>query len=60
MTEGIADITQRLIAEFEARLSPAVVSATVLQAARDLADAPPAARDEMVERAARQRLLEQP
>ncbi len=59
VTESIADITERLIAEFEGRLSPALVSTTVLQAARDLADAPPGAWDEMVERAARQRLLEQ-
>ncbi len=46
------------MAEFEGRLPVEVVSEVVRQAARDLRDCPPAAQREMVERSARQRLLD--
>lgn len=58
MTEGVADIAERLMAEFEGRLSLDVVTAVVLQVAHDVAGVHPQAREEMVERAARQRLLD--
>ncbi len=58
MSEGLADVAERLMAEFEGILSPDVVSAAVCRAGRDLADAPPGAFEELVERRARQRLVE--
>lgn len=58
MTDGVADVAERLMAEFEGRLNLDVITAVVRQAARDVAGVHPLARDEMVERAARQRLLD--
>lgn len=58
MVDGLADITERLTAEFDGRCEPNVVDNVVRGAAQDLAEAPAGAWDEMVERAARQRLLQ--
>ncbi len=58
MTDGMADVVERLMREFEGRLSLDVVSAAVRGAARDVAGAPAGAWDELVERSARQRLLD--
>ena len=55
---SLADVAERLMAEFDGRCSPASVSAVVLEATRDLAGTPTAAQSELVERSARQRLLE--
>lgn len=57
MVGSLADITERLLAEFDVRHAADVVSDVVRSAARDLEGAPAGAWDEMVERAARQRLL---
>ena len=60
MSDALADVAERLMAEFEGRLSPCVVSAVVRDVDRDLSGAPPAeARAELLERSARQRLLTQ-
>lgn len=59
MAGSLADIAERLMAEFDGRLRPDQVSAAVQEAAAELAATPPSAWDEMVERSARQRLLEQ-
>lgn len=56
---SLADVAERLMAEFDGRCSAASVSAVVLAATRDLAGTPTAAQHELVERSARQRLLEQ-
>ena len=58
MPEGIADVAERLMAEFEGILGPDVIGAVVCQVRRDLASSPSGARDELVERSARQRLVE--
>jgi hypothetical protein len=58
MVDGLADIAERLMAEFDGRHAPNVVSNVVRGAAQDLAATPAGAWAEMVERAARQRLLE--
>ncbi len=58
MTDGVADIAERLMAEFEGRLSLQLVSGVVREAARDLVGTPAGAWDEMVERCARQRLMD--
>lgn len=58
MTSGLADVAERLMAEFEGRLSLAVISDIVRGSAHDLAGhLHPAAQPELVERSARQRLL---
>lgn len=57
MVDSPADVTERLMAEFDGRHAPNVVSDVVRGAARDLTGAPAGAREERVERAARQRLL---
>lgn len=58
MVDSLADITERLMAEFDGRRAPDLVSDVVRGAARDLTGAPAGAWEEMVERAARQRLLD--
>jgi hypothetical protein len=58
MANSLADIAERLMAEFEGRCAPNVVSDVVRGAAQDLTGTPAGAWDELVERAARQRLLE--
>lgn len=55
---SLADVAERLMAEFDGRCSPAAVSAVVLEAAHDLAGTPTGAQHELVERSARQRLLD--
>jgi hypothetical protein len=55
---SIADVTERLMAEFSGLLDCASVSRTVLACRHELLDAPPAALPELVERLARQRLLD--
>ena len=60
MSDALADVAERPMAEFEGQLSPCVVSAVVRDVDRDLSGAPPAeARAELLERSARQRLLTQ-
>lgn len=58
MSDHTADVAERLMAEFDGILGPDLVGAVVCQARRDLAGSPPDARDELVERCARQRLVE--
>jgi hypothetical protein len=55
-TGTLADVTERLFAEFEPRVSLTTIIATVHDCRRDLAGAPPPALPELVERLARQRL----
>ena len=57
-TETLVDVTERLFAEFERRLSLTTISATVHECRRDLAGAPQPALPELVERLARQRLTQ--
>lgn len=54
---GLADITERLMAEFADQIDVATVSRAVLECRNDLRDAPPAALLELIERHARQCLL---
>ncbi len=58
MSELVADVTERLMAESEGRLALSVVSDVVRAADRDLAGSPAGARGELLERCARQRLLD--
>jgi hypothetical protein len=58
MTASLADVTERLFAEFEARLPLSAIVTTVRQCVRDLHGAPEQALPELVERLARQRLIE--
>ncbi|MCW2620696.1 MAG: hypothetical protein JWL64_298 [Frankiales bacterium] len=58
MTSGLADVVERLLAEFEDRLPLSAISVTVQGAARDLRGVPLDAQAELVERLARQRLLD--
>ena len=53
----LADVTERLLAEFEGRLELGVVSRVVLETRAQLDCSPQGALPELVERAARQRLL---
>lgn len=60
MSEVVADAAERLMAEFEGRVGPGVVSAVVCEVDRNLTGATPAeARAELLERTARQRLAAQ-
>ena len=54
----VADAVERLIAEFQGRLGPECVSKAVLACRRDLTGAPAQALPELLERLARQRLLD--
>ncbi|MBW0093786.1 hypothetical protein I4I73_28585 [Pseudonocardia sp. KRD-184] len=54
----VADITERLMAEFGAVVPLTEVSAVVMRAVRDLAGVPVGALPELVERLARQVLRE--
>jgi len=58
--ESLAEVTERLLGEFEPRLSLGTIVATVRECHRDLEDAgtPQPALPELVERLARQRLTE--
>ncbi len=56
---AVADVTERLMAEFEDRLDLATISRVVSAARHDLRTVPPGSVPEMVERLARQRLLDQ-
>lgn len=57
MSEAVADVAERLMAEFEGRVSPRVVSAVVCEVDRDLSSSLSSeARAELLERSARQRL----
>jgi hypothetical protein len=57
MSGVVADVAERLMAEFEGRVSPCVVSAVVCEVDRDLSGPAAAeARAELLERSARQRL----
>jgi len=58
MTHGLVDIAERMMADFDGRLSLDGVTAVVRQAAHDGAGVHPLARDEMAERSARQLLLD--
>lgn len=55
---NVADVTERLLAEFEGQLDLGVVSRVVLETRRQLDCSPQGALPELVERAARQRLLD--
>jgi hypothetical protein len=55
---SIAEITERLFAEFAPRVSLTTIVAAVRQGRRDLDGTPESALPEMVERLARQRLTE--
>lgn len=54
----VADVTERLMAEFEDRLELSLIARVVLGCRRDLACSPAAALPELIERLARQRLLD--
>lgn len=54
----VVDVTERLMAEFESRLDLAVITKVVGGCRRDLDASPVGALPELVERLARQRLLE--
>lgn len=56
----LADITERLMAEFADRIDVATVSRAVLDCRNDLRDAPPAALLELIEQHARQCLNSTP
>ena len=56
----VADVTQRLMAEFEDQWDLATISEVVSGARQDLESMPKAALPELVERLARQRLLDRP
>lgn len=53
-----AAVTERLMLEFEGQLGLSAVSEVVRDCLRDLADVPPGAQAELVERSARQRLTD--
>jgi hypothetical protein len=54
----VADITERLMAEFEDRLTLDVICQVVQGCRADLSCSPPAALPELIDRLARQRLLD--
>ena len=54
----VIDVSEKLMAEFEHRLGLEVVSRTVLQCRQDLCTSPVSALPELVERSARQRLID--
>lgn len=54
--ESFADMVERLFREFEDRHTLSHILEVVRKAREDLSDSPPAARPELVERLARQRL----
>ena len=56
--DTVADIIEQLMAEFEDRLEPDVTSRVVLGCRADLDCSPSAALPELIERLARQRLLD--
>lgn len=58
MSAEVAEVTERLVAEFEGRLPRPVIGDVVLLADRDLTGGPAGPRAELLERAARQRLLD--
>ncbi len=53
----VVDVTERLMAEFENQLGLDVITRVVTQCRHDLDGAPAGALPELLERAARQRLL---
>jgi hypothetical protein len=55
---SVPDVTERLMAEFGSRVDLAVISQVVLDCHRDLQGSPEAALPELVERLARQYLLD--
>lgn len=55
---GLADVTERLMGEFSGQWSLDVISALVCQAARDLAGTGAGPWGELLERSARQRLVD--
>jgi hypothetical protein len=55
---SLADITERLMVEFGDRVSVSTISAIVLECRHDLQGCPVLALPELVERHARQRLLQ--
>ncbi|MFC5995895.1 three-helix bundle dimerization domain-containing protein [Pseudonocardia hispaniensis] len=55
---SLADVTERLLAEFESRLDLAMISRTVLACRHDLHGEPVDTLAELIERRARQRLLQ--
>jgi hypothetical protein len=57
---GAADVTERLLAEFDGELDSAVVAAVVLDCRAELAAVPAGALPELLERLARERLREHP
>ncbi len=60
VSDVLADVAERLMAEFEGRVSPCVVSAVVCEVDRDLSGVTAVeARAELLERSARQRLATQ-
>jgi hypothetical protein len=60
MSDVLADVAERLMAEFEGRVNPCVVSAVVCEVDRDLLGVTAVeARAEQLERSARQRLATQ-
>ena len=54
----VADVVERLMPEFDGRLGLECVSQAVLACRRDLAGSPAGALPELLERLARQRLLD--
>jgi len=54
----LADVVERLSAEFQGRLGPEWVARTVLGCRRDLTGTPVGPLPELIERLARQRLLD--
>lgn len=55
---SIADVTERLFAEFETQLPVTTIAATVRQSSDDIDSVPEPALPELVERLARQRLTD--
>ena len=58
MGGSMVEVTDRLMVEFEPAVPLAEITRVVREAERDLAGAPPGAMPELVERCARQRLLD--
>lgn len=56
---SLADIAERLMAEFSGQVNLSVISRVVQESRKDLQGAPPGALPELTERLARQRLLAQ-
>ncbi|QJY51169.1 three-helix bundle dimerization domain-containing protein [Pseudonocardia broussonetiae] len=57
-TDSMGGVTERLVVEFGARADPCTVSRVVLDCCMDLRGVPVGALPELVERLARQRLLD--